>query len=137
MRQFSEGEGSSSRRRAHGRWFIARFDLAQVAANVVKPGQQVIDTFRIRRRAKFAQQVGHVTVNPEFRAKRPCPGIEAMSRRENRPDSFGHYPKDPRALPPGLDNASLITIAHVVDGEVIGGFTWAIQEKNTNEDSIE
>lgn len=30
-------------------------------------------------------------------------------------------------LPPGIDPASLVTIAHVVNGKPVGGFTWSIK----------
>ncbi len=116
--------------RTYGRWFVSAADLLHARALAVRPGQEVVDQFRVRRRAKLTQQAGHVMVTPEFMAKRPCPGSEAATRREIRPDPFGHYPTDPRALPPGLDGVPLITIAHVVNGRPIGGFTWGIREKD-------
>ena len=85
-----------------------------------------MDTFRVRSRAKFRQQPGRTDTLPEPEGKIPCPCTHKGTRRETRPDPFGHYPTHPRALPPGLGKVPLITIAHVVDGKVQGGFTWAI-----------
>lgn len=115
--------------RTLGRWFVSDSDLARTEKIPFKPGQEVVDVFRIRQRKKFVQHAGGVTVAPDFLAKRACPGKKGESRRELQPDPHGHYPTDPRALPPGLDKVPLITIAHVVDGEVIGGFTWAVREE--------
>ncbi len=114
--------------RTYGRLFVSTSDLAHAETIDIKPGQEVTDTFRIRRRAELIQQTGHVDATTEFLAKRPCPSREKSSRREIRPDPFGHYPTNSRALPPGLENVPLVTIAHVVDGRPIGGFTWAIRE---------
>ncbi len=58
-----------------------------------------------------------------------CVVRPGQTRLERMPDPHGHYPTDLRSLPPGMEQADLITIAHVVDGRPIGGFTWAIREK--------
>ena len=35
----------------------------------------------------------------------------------------------PARFLPGMEKADLITVAHVVDGRVIGGLTWAVRDK--------
>jgi hypothetical protein len=115
--------------RTFGRWSVSAADLAHAETTPVKPGQAITGEFRIRQRANLVQLTGHPQVNAEFLAEKPCPVALQGTRLEVRPDPFGHYPTDPRALPPGLENVPLITIAHVVDGKVMGGFTWAIREQ--------
>jgi hypothetical protein len=115
--------------RAWGRWFVSLADVAHAESLPVEPGREVVDQFRIRRRRTLTEHAGHVHESPEFRARRPCPGGERESRSERRPDPLGHYPTDPDALPPGLKDVPLITIAHIVNGRPIGGFTWAIRER--------
>jgi len=114
--------------RTHGRWSISAADLNQIMTSRPKPGQEVIDTLRIRRRIKFTRHVGHVDVKREFLCNRPWSSSDRGTRREVRPDPFGDYPTDPRALPPGVEKAPLITVVHVVNGKPTGGFTWAIRE---------
>jgi len=112
--------------RTHGQWFISNSDLLDAQNRTARAGAEIMDTFRVRSRAKFRQQPGRTDTLPEPEGKIPCPCTHKGTRRETRPDPFGHYPTDPRALPPGLGKVPLITIAHVVDGKVQGGFTWAI-----------
>ena len=114
--------------RAHGRWFISGEDLALARAAGLHPGEEKVDQFRIRRRAKLAEHAGHPHMTKPFGTHRLCTLGEKQSRREISPDPFSHYPTDPRALPPGVDRVPLITIAHVVNGRPVGGFTWAIRE---------
>lgn len=45
------------------------------------------------------------------------------------PDPRGHYPTDPAALPPGVEEADLVTVTQTEEGRVAGGFTWAIREE--------
>jgi hypothetical protein len=115
--------------RAHGRWFVSAADLARAEEVEVKPGQEIVDQFRMRRRPDLVHHAAGLKASPEFVARRPCPGTGKESRLEISPDPFGHYPTDPRALPPGLEEVPLITLVHVVDGQVIGGFTFAIREQ--------
>jgi hypothetical protein len=117
--------------RAMGRWFVSTSDVEQANRTPVAQGGEQIDAFRIRRRAKIEmipEDVEHAHVEPDFRVKRPCPGLEHATRVERRPDPLGNYPTDPSALPPGLEDVALITVAHVLDGKAVGGFTWAIRE---------
>ncbi|HBH01132.1 MAG TPA: hypothetical protein DDZ42_04285, partial [Candidatus Rokubacteria bacterium] len=48
----------------------------------------------------------------KLRTPTPAPGI--------------HYPVDANTLPPGVKSEDLVTVAHVVDGEVVGGVTYSI-----------
>jgi hypothetical protein len=41
-----------------------------------------------------------------------------------RPDTY--YPVDRRTLPPGVDPEQLVTVAQVVQGEVVGGITYRV-----------
>jgi hypothetical protein len=115
--------------RTFGRWFVSAADLAHAETTPIKRGRAITDEFRIRQRTNLTQQTGHPQMSTEFLAKRLCPAVLQGTRLEVRPDLFGHYPTDPRALPPGLEKVPLITIVHVVDGKVMGGFTWAIREE--------
>lgn len=114
--------------RTRGEWFVSGADLERARARTARPNAELIDVIRIRKRAKLAIQHGHGKIDSAFLAKRPCAGLVKQSRRELTPDPFGHYPTDPRALPPGMERAALLTLAHVVDGKVLGGFTWSIRE---------
>lgn len=116
--------------RTRGRWTVSAADLFRSDSFDVGPGDSTIDKFRVRRKLQTSKQVELPTINPDFRAKRRCQDSDGLSRREVKPDPAGHYPTDPEALPPGLEGVPLITIAHVVDNEVIGGFTWAIHEED-------
>lgn len=115
--------------RTRGRWFVSLEDVLAAESARIEPGREVVDQFRIRQRRKLTEHAGHGHELPDFRARRPCPGGEDESRQQRRPDPFGHHPTDPRALPPGLDGVPMITIAHIVNGRPVGGFTWAIREK--------
>jgi hypothetical protein len=112
--------------RTNGRWFASAADIERVRKTHVEPGGEVTDVIRIRKRARVEHVKGNAKITPAFLGKRPCPTLAGHSRRELRPDPFGHYPTDLRALPPGMEKADLITIAHVIVGKVIGGFTWAV-----------
>lgn len=115
--------------RTHGEWAVSAVDRFHARTIDIKPNQRLVDNFRVRRKHQVSKQSGQPTIEPDHLAKMRCPCNEKVTRRELKPDPFGHYPTDPRALPPGLEDVPLITISHVVDGEVIGGFTWAIREK--------
>src|SRR4030095_1131838 len=69
--------------RNKGKWYISTADLA-LAQNInVKPGEEKIDEFRVRKRAKFQlyEEKEHKTMMPnKILAKRPCPNIQHQSR---------------------------------------------------------
>ncbi|BBO72362.1 hypothetical protein DSCA_62920 [Desulfosarcina alkanivorans] len=115
--------------RAGGRWFVSAADAERITKVRTKPGEGIVDNLHVRKRYKIAHVAGTAKIDPKFAAKRTCHALSQKTRIERRPDITGHYPTDPRALPPGLDNVPLITVALVVDGRVTGGFTWAIREK--------
>lgn len=99
--------------RTHGRWAVSAADLRHANQATFQRGEKVVDTFRLRKLERLTQHTAG-------RMKSPA--------REMRPDPFGHYPTDPRALPPGLEGMPMVTITHVVNGRAVGGFTWVIRE---------
>ena len=122
--------------RAGGRWFVSAEDLARTERIAPAQGRPVVDQLRIRRRESLdaaapAGREGEAAVDD-------CGCSKALrsARVARRPDPQGHYPTDPRALPPGVGDAPLFTVAHVVDGRVVGGFTWAIREEAIREETI-
>lgn len=115
--------------RTKGRFFISGSDLKDVREFTVEPGHKTMDTLRVRRREKIVHKGSPTKLTADFLVRKPCPGLMGKNRLELEPDPFGHYPTDPRALPPGLEKVPLITVTHMVDGRPSGGFTWAIREK--------
>jgi hypothetical protein len=55
----------------------------------------------------------------------PC-RCEGHRAPEVRPDPAGHYPLDPRTLPPGIAGQPMITLVHMVDGAPQGGVTLMV-----------
>lgn len=116
--------------RTYKKWFVSAVDRILASRKLVRRGEEVVDIFRIRHRSDLiTQKQGTIKADPQFALKTRYASIAGASRIEARPDPFGHYPTDPRALPPGLENVPLITVAHIVDGKPEGGFTFAIREK--------
>lgn len=118
--------------RTEGKWFVSAtdlHDLAQIKKPFPEPEIGVVDTIRVRKRAEFKPHTGQVLFEPKRAARGPCLGVVYETRRAIKPDPQGHYPTDYRALPPGLEGVPLITVAHVVNGVPIGGFTWALREE--------
>jgi hypothetical protein len=104
--------------------------VREAEAARVAVGREATDVFRLRRRAQATVRRDVPRVEAAFMAARRCAVLEKGTRPERRPDPVGHYPTDPRALPPGWEKAELLTIAHVAeDGRALGGFTWAIWDK--------
>lgn len=117
--------------RAHSNYAISLSDLDRINALYVSPGDEVMDVLRVqprniigRRQQSETQRRAWVRSLQQLHVAWP-----ALHRIERRPDLWGHYPTDPRALPPGMENADMITIAYIVDGRPVGGFTWAIRAK--------
>jgi len=46
--------------------------------------------------------------------------------RTSSPAPGVHYPVETSALPPGVKGEDLVTLAHLIDGEVVGGVTYSI-----------
>lgn len=113
--------------RAHGRSVVSRADIARINATKVPLDDDVLDQLRVRA-LDVRDEIGP---EPEAEGDEHTDG-QALgiwprpSRLGKLPDLRGHYPSDPRTLPPGLAEADLITVAHLVQGRPIGGFTWAL-----------
>ncbi len=115
--------------RGGGRWFASPTDRTDIQRSLERGEREAVDTVRLRRRASLERHEGHVEVDPKFRAERTCPNLADLAAAVTEPDPFGDYETDPDALPPGVADAPLVTVAHVADGSVTGGFTWAIREE--------
>lgn len=96
--------------RAFHRWIVSGVDLAHASGRL--PPREDTDRFHFER---------YYGTWPDAREDVP-------RRVERAPDLLGDYPTDPRALPPGVPGAPMITIVQIRGGEVVGGFTWAIRE---------
>lgn len=119
--------------RTNGRYLVSKVDIARTNATPLRIGSDVVDVLRVRRMniEKRIQQDHEEPLDcAELLKRRLNVARPGQTRLERMPDPHGHYPTNPRALPPGMEDADLITVAHVVDGEVVGGFTWAIGEKD-------
>ncbi len=51
-------------------------------------------------------------------------------KRTTDPEAGSYYPVRPDTLPPGVDPASLVTVAHLVDGRPVGGMTYRVVRKD-------
>jgi hypothetical protein len=114
--------------RTQGRWVVSAFDLAQSERRLDADATRVAD-FRLRRHATLERHAGPERLSFERIANVCRAPVALAARREAVPDPCGHYPTDPRALPPGLEDVPMVTITQVVDGRVTGGFTWALREE--------
>jgi hypothetical protein len=112
--------------RARGRYSVSQVDLDRLNGRSVKVGTELIDELRLRR-MNIESRLEAMPHAGEY--IRQMGGRMGRSGAEQEPDPWGHYPTDPRALPPGVAQADLVTISHVVNGKPIGGFTWAIRQK--------
>ena len=114
--------------RARGRYAVSRMELERVNTRPVKVGSELTDTLRFRP-MKVEVRLGawperDAAAPPSYASVRT-----AAARAALEPDQWGHYPSDPRALPPGMAGANFITVAHTVNGKPVGGFTWAVREE--------
>ena len=112
--------------RTRGKYAVSLADLARINARRVEQGAEITDVLRVRRLNVADRKEKQPVDRPEEHGDCKCAG---HSRLERVPDPQGHYPTDPRALPPRVGEADLITVAHSVDGKLIGGFTWAIRSE--------
>jgi len=111
--------------RARGHYVVSRLELERINQKRVKVGAEIADVLRFRP-MKVEMRLGDWSDRLLARPTHMNTGITA-SRTPQEIDPWGHYPTDPRALPPGMGEADLITIAHVVKGKPVGGFTWAVR----------
>lgn len=87
-------------------------DVRSLQSRALEPGQAVPDVIRVVHRpvtpSAPARGLGHPSPAPTPR---------------RRPDPQGHYPTDPRTLPPGVAGRPMVTIVNAVDGHPQGGVT--------------
>jgi hypothetical protein len=99
--------------RGHGGFSATHAELRRINKHRVTVASERVDRLRLRRHG-------------------------GRTRRENRfqpsspqspfPDPLTYYPVHPDTLPPGFAERNLVTVAHLVEGRVVGGFTWAIRD---------
>ncbi|HRI58854.1 MAG TPA: hypothetical protein PK228_04000, partial [Saprospiraceae bacterium] len=105
---------------------IAKRDLINQKIRLLQPGEAVKDTLRLSYwPVKADTQHTHVATSkhPE---ESPCPCHSAAQSLKTRPDVNGHYPVDPRTLPPGVAGKPMVTIVHLADGIPVGGVTLMV-----------
>ncbi|MCK5238202.1 MAG: hypothetical protein KAR33_01570 [Candidatus Thorarchaeota archaeon] len=110
-------------------FLISECDLKRINETRVPFGKTVVDELRvwpIKIKDRISKKRKPRDCN-ELLKKQLYVARPEQTKVEHIPDLRGHYPADPRTLPPGLEEAELVTIAQVVNNEVIGGFTWAIR----------
>lgn len=117
--------------RTRGQYAVSQADLTRINARQVRRGEGITDVLRVRRLNILDRKKGDHNDREDAAVGRRqiCAPRGGYNRLERTPDPQGHYPTDPRALPPHMGEADLITIAHSVRGKLIGGFTWAIRSK--------
>lgn len=117
--------------RTRGRYAVSQADLARINARQVRRGEELTDVLRVRRlNILDRKEESHdERADASGDRRQPCAQCCGYKRLERAPDPQGHYPTDPRALPPHVGEADMITVAHSVSGKLIGGFTWAIRSK--------
>jgi hypothetical protein len=109
---------------------LAGRDLLQERSRVLEPGQTSRDLIRVRHTPGVRQLVHD---EGSMRSAEPCPPSAPPIRTS--PDPWGHYPPDPRTLPPGVEGRPMITIAHLVDGLPTGGVTVLVTVENDGGDT--
>lgn len=105
---------------------IASRDLATQQSRLLKPGEVSQDVLRLN----YWPVKGEITrtEHEKNRKDRPCSchGKATLSPPKTRPDPLGHYPTDPRALPPGVAGKPMLTVVHLVEGMPQGGVTFLV-----------
>lgn len=101
---------------------LALRDLRSGRAQELKPGAVSLDRIRLTHLGETIPRQG--TDPRRFQGGEGC----RVPLREEVPDVRGHYPTDPRALPPGVADMPLVTVAHRQDGLVTGGVTLMVTE---------
>ena len=99
---------------------IAARDLLAQRVRHLEPGETARDVIRILH-APIRERIAHR--HPKLHDTHHacnCAGVPTQ------PDPRGHYPTDPRALPPGIADRPMITLVHSVRGLAIGGVTLLV-----------
>ncbi|MEA2888266.1 MAG: hypothetical protein QOD11_2626 [Bradyrhizobium sp.] len=99
---------------------IASRDLLEQRFRILRKGEEARDVLRILHepvRERIAHK--HPKRHQEYRA---C----SCATVPTRPDPNGHYPADPRTLPPGIAGRPMVTLVHSVNGLAMGGVTLLV-----------
>jgi hypothetical protein len=97
--------------RTAGGFSVNTSELLRVNSHPVTLAHERVDTLRLRRL--------------------PCATCDDGLKRHRLglPDPLVHYPVHPETLPPGFRDRELVTVAHVVEGRLVGGYTCAIRDE--------
>ena len=107
---------------------VSKMDQQLAEAREVKQGEEVMDQFRIRKVKTRVHDVISLNEIPVPYATKGCSCCGDPSVHD-RPDIRGDYETHPDALPPGMANFPMVTIATVSNGEVIGGNTFMLKDE--------
>ena len=99
---------------------VSRRDVLEQKERLLLPEQAVLDRIRVE------HVPGARMVEGKPSTKTPPYRFQPIRRLETRPNPSLSYKTDPRALPPGVAGKPMITLAHVVNGRVIGGMTFLV-----------
>jgi len=111
-------------RRSAGAGFVLPDELAAINARGAAVGTDRLDRIVLRRAE--AVPAGVETGPPAGEGRS---GERSSWSPRTPPDPRRAYPVDPLTLPPRADPAELVTVAHVSEGKVVGGFTWALRSR--------
>jgi hypothetical protein len=101
---------------------VALRDIQELQADpLLAPGEVRQDAIRLLHRRHAHKPSPHV--EPET-PHDPC--TERLTKQHLEPDPRGHYPADPRTVPPGVAGKPLITLVHSVQGIPQGGITFMV-----------
>lgn len=104
--------------RLTGNFVISEMDAKLGKQVQLQEGEERIDALRI-----IQSRVNTIReTNDDFTAGDCYKGESAKLR----PDLKGFYPANPDILPPGVEQLPMVTIAHVVDGRLVGGYTYVL-----------
>lgn len=104
---------------------IASRDLVTQRARVLDPGEVSQDELRLSYWPVKGAVTRTIAEQRKNRREPPCPCGQRRAP-EICPDPTGHYPVDPRTLPPGIGGKPMITLVHLVDGVPQGGVTMMV-----------
>jgi hypothetical protein len=104
---------------------ISRRDLSTQLTRLLQPGEVSQDVLRLSYWPVKGGPI-HAESESEREKEQPCPCEAPLPQMQNRPDPLGHYPVDPRTLPPGVADMPMLTVVHLVDGVPQGGVTLMV-----------